>query len=101
MPERDSSHRQVIRTDLDLDSIARHDSNIVHSHFSTYVGKDFEIAFIEFDAKPSVGKILEDCAIEFDSMLLSRLISCFLPKVPSSRHEPLVYQESRVGIIEV
>ena len=54
MPERNSSHREIIRADLDLDSIARHDSNIVHSHFSTYVGKYFEIAFIEFDAKTSV-----------------------------------------------
>lgn len=75
VPVGDASHRQIVGADLDLDPIAGHDSDVVHSHLSAYVGQHFQIALIQLDAKTSVGKILDNRAIEFDSLLLSRLIS--------------------------
>ena len=88
MPIRDPAHRQIVRTDLDLHSVARHDSDIVHAHLAAHVSQHLEVPLIELHAKTSVRKILEDCAIELDSFLLAGLIAYFLLEVPSSRHEP-------------
>lgn len=95
----DSAHRQVVWADFDLNSVTGHDSDVVHSHLSAYVGQDFEVSFVELDAKSSIGKILEDCSIELDSLLLTRLVSNFLFKVSSTRHESTVYQYSEKCII--
>ena len=94
MPICDSTHGEVVRADFDLDSVARQDSDIVHPHFSADVSEYFEVAFIELDAKSRVRQVFKDCAIQLNALLLSRLISRFLLKVPSSRHEITVYQGS-------
>ncbi len=94
MPIRDSTHRQVIRTDFDFHSVAWQDSYIVHSHFATNVSQHFEVAFVKLHAKSSIWQVLQDCAIQLNAFLLSRLISRFLLEVPSSRHESTVYQGS-------
>lgn len=71
MPIRNSTHRKVVGTYFDLDAVAWQNSNVVHSHLSTHVGQYFEVAFIQLDAKTSVGQILKDRSIEFNALLLS------------------------------
>ena len=64
----------------------------MHSHFAANVSQHLEVAFVKLYTKPRIWQVFEDCAIQLNAFLLSRLISRFLLEVPSSRHESTVYQ---------
>ena len=94
MTESDSTHCQIIGAQFNLDTVARHDSDIVHPHLSANVSENFHIPFIQLHAEPRIRKILDNCAIKLNALLLIRLVVCFGFIVPSSSHVFLVYQRS-------
>ena len=90
--EGDSTHGEVVRAQLNLHSVARKDSDVVHSHLSTHVSKHFHFPFVQLHAETRVWKVFQDCAIQLNPFFLIRLIVCFGFIVPSSSHVILVYR---------
>lgn len=94
MSEGDSTHSQIVGAQFYLDTVARHDSDIVHPHLSANVGENFHIPFVQLHAEPRVRQVFDNCAIQLNALLLIRLVVCFGFIVPSSSHVFLVYQRS-------
>lgn len=87
MSERDSTHREVVRAQFDLNSVSGHDSDVVHPHLSADVRENFHIALVELYAKASVRQVLDDRAVKLNPLFLIGLIVGFGFIVPSARHE--------------
>lgn len=62
---RDPTSFEVVRSQLDLDAIARQDSDVVHAHFSRNVCQNF-VTIFEFDPKHGVGKGLNYGPFHYD-----------------------------------
>ena len=63
VPEGDSTHGEVVGAELNLDSVSRKDSDVVHSHLSTYVSENFHIPFVKLDAETGIREVFKDCAV--------------------------------------
>ncbi len=65
----DPSPSQVIRSDLDLDSITGKDPDPVHAHLTGTVCKDL-MAVLELDPEHGVRKGFDNRALQDDRLLL-------------------------------
>src|SRR3954467_5394411 len=80
----DPTSLEVVRGDLDLDSIAREDADAVHAHLSGAVGQHL-MAVLQLDTEHGVGKGLDDDPLEHDRIFLGLCQVWFLQTTVSEQ----------------
>src|SRR5579863_8298137 len=71
----DTTLGQVVRRHLHSNAVAGKDSDVVHPHFAADVGEQLDVvAFVQLDAEPGAGQILQDYALDLDALFLVLLL---------------------------
>src|SRR3970040_2077678 len=96
----DPTAGQVVRGELDPDSVARQDPDEVHPELAGDVGQH-AVAVLKFDGEHSVRERLEDRPLDFDRVFLGHGRCCvpFSRRVPARRADTRTRSVSEPGPI--
>jgi hypothetical protein len=101
----DPTSGEVVRGKFNLDFVARKDPDVMHTHFSGYVGQHL-VAVFEFDTKHCIGKWFNDHALKQNCIFLrlrqrillgSGLVLCTQPAPANVAGESIVRAQHGQG----